>query len=132
MKMRWLLLGGVLILPLILDASASQVPAETGEVWGKVINPETGEPVEGILVVVAEEKVAATSGEDGNFVLGPLPLGRTEILFQHPCFYPLSVEVRLSPQAPRRRVSVGVPYDYETEVRTGCDWRLGKVPAGEM
>jgi len=131
MKTKWLLLGGILFLPLITSGSAAQVPVVEGEIWGRVINPETGEPVEGILVVVTEEKIAARSGEDGAFVLGPLPLGRKKVIFEHPCFYPLSVEVRLDSAAPRRRVSVGIPYDYETEARTGCDWRIGKPRIGD-
>jgi len=121
---KWMFLSSVLLLPLMLAASAQEAPMSEGEIWGRVIDPETGNPLTGITVSVDDHDVGAISGVEGEFSLGQLPLRPITVVFAHPCFHPVSVEVELAPDLARRRVSVGVPYDYETEARTGCDWRM--------
>ncbi len=122
--LKWMVLISVLLLPLMLAASAQEAPLAEGEIWGRVIDPETGKPLTGITVSVDDHNVGAISGAEGDFSLGQLPLQPMTVVFAHPCFHPVSVEVELASDLPRRRVSVGIPYDYETEARTGCDWRM--------
>lgn len=130
MKRKWIGAGLGSLIPLTLSAVALQTPEAEGEVWGIVTDPISGEPVPNILVVVPEEKIGDRTGQDGRFTLSPLPLERTIIRFEHPCFHSVTVEVGLDPEFPLRRLTIGMPYDFETEARSGCDWRMKGQSAG--
>lgn len=73
MKIRYLLISGAVALPALLFAK--------GNVTGKVINKESGEPMDFVTVQVIDNKtkktlnLAASTGEDGTFVLSGLPDG---------------------------------------------------------
>jgi len=130
MKRKWICVGLGLLIPLTVSAVALQAPETEGEIWGIVTDPMSGEPVPNIQVVVPETKIGTTSGENGRFRLSDLPLERTTIRFDHPCFHSVIVEVGLEPEFPQRRIAIGMPYDFETETRSGCDWRMKNQWAG--
>ncbi len=130
MKKVWFLLCVGFLVPFALSAFAPPSPPGTGEIWGYATDPGTGEPVAEILVVIPGRAVGAKTGEEGLFHLADLPLEATRLRLEHPCFHPVTVEVGLDQTFPRRRVVVGMPYDFETEPWSGCDWRLKRGGGG--
>jgi hypothetical protein len=119
-----ILSGAAALLAFVLPAPTQDPAANTGTVLGQVTDPGSGEPLPHIQVSYPEGKSGGQTNEDGLFLLREIPFGTATVLFEHPCFHPVSVTVELSSRLPERRVDVGMPYDIETEAETGCDRRI--------
>jgi len=119
-----ILFGAATLLALGSAAPTPDPAANTGTVLGQVTDPGSGEPLPHIQVSYPEGMRGGQTNEEGFFWLREIPFGTATVLFEHPCFHPVSVTVELSSRLPERRVDVGMPYDLETEKETGCDRRI--------
>lgn len=82
---RWLCW---LLIPTFFLFTGLQINAEVkSNVFGKVIDGETGEPVEGVKVGIAPLNAFAKTGKDGKFIIYEVPYGQKEIAFFPPSPY---------------------------------------------
>lgn len=113
MKTSFVLLLTGVVLGLL---GADQPNPELGPVdlVGRVTDASTGEPVEGVQVVLRDERSFAQTNGEGVFLLrsegGAAP---RELSLRHPCYHTVRVEVGGNPQVSTQRIEIGVPFDYE-------------------
>ena len=131
MSKSWNILGFALLLSLTMAAGVSDTPSRTGEIWGKITDAKSGEVLNGIQVVLPEARIGGLTNQEGLFFLRNIPLGATTLRLEHPCFHSVTVEVEMRADIPQRQVSVGMPYDLETEAQTGCDRRIRNEMEGD-
>jgi len=62
-------------LALALAVSAGDVVAQVGSVTGRVTNSDTGEPMQGVRLVIQGTNAIATTNEDGRYVLPNVSVG---------------------------------------------------------
>ena len=62
-------------LALALAVSAGDVVAQVGSVTGRVTNADTGEPMQGVRLVIQGTNAKATTNEDGRYVLPGVSVG---------------------------------------------------------
>jgi hypothetical protein len=77
-----------LLIPTFFLFTGPRLNAEVkSSVYGKVIDGETGEPVEGVKVGIAPLNAFAKTGKDGKFIIYEVPYGQKEIAFFPPSPY---------------------------------------------
>ena len=121
---RVLVTGLALCLPLTLASVLPQTQAEVGTLRGQVTDAETGYILRGVQVVVHKASLGGLTNGSGRFLLRQIPLGRSTLVLEHPCFHSVAVEIDLSVRISERILNIGMPFDLETGNRTGCDMRM--------
>ncbi|MGE0079367.1 MAG: TonB-dependent receptor [Bacteroidales bacterium] len=91
----WSLFLGLLLVPLL--SLGQQTKTERGEISGKIIDDKTGEPLFGVVAVIAEYNIWYLSTDDGAFVLKDVPAGKVTIGFQRIGLKETQVSVELQP-----------------------------------
>ena len=71
-----LLLGFVICVGVVAIMSASLFAASTGQIKGRLVDKETGEPVIGASVLVVGTKFGAMSDPDGRYMIARLDPGK--------------------------------------------------------
>ena len=121
---RVLVTGLALCLPLTLASVLPQAQIEVGTLRGQVTNAKTGEILRGVQVVVDKARLGGLTNGSGRFYLRQVPLGRSTLVLEHPCFHSVAVEIDLTEGISERILNIGMPFDLETGNRTGCDRRV--------
>ena len=83
----------LLPLALLVACGAPQVPPAQsyGTIMGRVYDSATNQPVPGVLVTV-DTILSATSGSDGTYRIGNIPLGTYTLRPQQPAGYTAPVQ----------------------------------------
>jgi outer membrane receptor protein involved in Fe transport len=93
MRQALLIFTGIIILVMSTTSQALGAPkVREAEITGKLVDSETGEPVVGAAVQVAETAIGALSDVDGNFVVRRVPLGKHTLVVKCVGYANLSVE----------------------------------------
>ncbi len=81
MTMRYHCVPGLaLLVGLLLSLSAMDLAAQTGAIEGRVTHAETGEPLAGVEVTLAEAGRRTLSNEDGGFRIVDVPSGEQTVV----------------------------------------------------
>jgi len=86
---RFLLVASLLFLP-------AAVQAQTGRVTGTVTDSSTGQPVSGADVTITGTRLGASTGVDGQFVIGGVPAGTQQVSVKRIGFAPQAKSVVVS------------------------------------
>jgi TonB-dependent starch-binding outer membrane protein SusC len=118
--------------PVIVQAQAVNLPAQTGQVVGVVIDQSTSLPLDGVLVSVAGTKLAGSSDQRGHFVIRGVAAGPASIRTQRLGFRPATQAVTV-PANDSVRVQIALTLsvvELETIVTTGTGGAVEKRQLG--
>jgi len=104
----------LLITGVLLSLPGSIPVARPVDLVGRVTDAATGDPIPGVFVLVAAQKIGTQTDREGFFRLRPAwaedPL---ELTFDHVCYHRVQVEVEGNPSVESRVIEVGLPFNYE-------------------
>ncbi|MCF7885373.1 MAG: TonB-dependent receptor [Candidatus Marinimicrobia bacterium] len=78
---HWKVFKKVYLLLFFISIFSGILQAQTGKIRGKVIEDATGEPLQGVNVVVRKASLGAATDASGNFVIVNVPPGKYSIVF---------------------------------------------------
>lgn len=94
-------------------------------VTGRIVDAETGGPIEGVQVYISAANLGSLTGSDGAYVLLAVPDGSHRMTIQHHCYHTVHVEIEYSSgDGQPRRVDVGLPFKQRV-TSTGYSEPLG-------
>lgn len=105
LPMRFLLVIAVLIAAAPPRAGAAR-PKATRGISGQVLQVGGVTPIASVQVLIRGEGIGVSTNTDGRFVLPEVPSGAVEVVFLHPCYFPVHVALQATGDAV---VAIGLP-----------------------
>lgn len=114
------LAGCVMYLAVLLSLTPwAAAVAQTGRVYGTVVNQETGEPIIGAWVIIDTTRFAAITGRDGRYSILDMPIGVYDIRVEKVGF---ELTIRLSHRVEEEDRRMGAVHP------TAVDFALRPLP----
>lgn len=125
-RRAWALLS----IPCVLAAhslapAASPLRAAVRSIHGRVVEVGGTAAVSEVQVSVAGISVGTKTSAKGTYELRDLPAGTTQLVFRHPCYFPVQITI---PADGDIAVSIGLPFDQTSLRRAGCGGAGARKP----